>query len=46
MDIPGNTEVQSIPFLFNVPKETKIEDLLLFPSQGMGKVAPIQLQEP
>ena len=44
MDIGANTTVRDIPFLFYVPKETKFEDLLLIPSQGYGKVAPIQLE--
>ena len=44
MDIGANTTVRNIPFLFYVPKETKFEDLLLIPSQGYGKVAPIQLE--
>lgn len=45
MDIGPYTSVQNIPFLFHVPSETRIEDLLLITSQGLGKVAPIQLQE-
>lgn len=41
---PGIT-VEGIPFLFDVPQETPVGNLLLLPKQGFGKVAPIQLQE-
>ena len=41
---PGIT-VEGIPFLFDVPQETPVGNLLLLPNQGFGRVAPIQLKE-
>lgn len=45
ININPGVEVQNIPFIFDVPRETPISNLLLLPNQGFGKVAPIQLQE-
>lgn len=45
MDIAPGAEMQNIPFAFDVPKETRLENLYLLPMEDRGNVPPIQLQE-
>lgn len=41
---PGSSTLLKM-FIFDVPKAARIDDLLFIPAKGLGKVAPIQLQE-
>jgi hypothetical protein len=44
-DIPPRATIQNISFIYDVPEETKLENLYLLPLDDWANVSPIQLRE-